>query len=72
MGEFGFIAPQGAVHVDKLIAQIEDPSASVPEEARACLLRLVETLQGLQSQIEALNVEIAGRARNGTKPLADS
>jgi len=63
MGEFGFIAPQGAANLDRLVVEIEDPSASVPEAARTCLLRLVEMLRGLQAQIEALDAEIAARAK---------
>ena len=63
MGEFGFIAPQGAANVDGLVAEIEDPSASIPEAARTCLLRLVEMLRDLQTQVEALDAEIAARAK---------
>ena len=63
MGEFGFIAPQGAGNVDRLVTAIDDPSSTVPEAARTCLLRLVEMLRGLQTQIAALDAEIAGRAK---------
>ncbi len=63
MGEFGFIAPQGAANVGRLVVEIEDLSATVPEAARTCLLRLVELLRGLQTQIEALDAEIATRAK---------
>lgn len=63
MGEFGFIAPQGAANVGRLVVEIEDLSAAVPEAARTCLLRLVELLRGLQTQIEALDAEIATRAK---------
>lgn len=67
MGEFGFIAPQGPANVDKLVTEIEDPSTSVPEAARTCLLRLVEMLRGLQTQIEARSPH----APSGTRRHAD-
>jgi transposase len=63
MGEFGFIAPQGSANIDRLVAEIEDSSTAVPEAARMCLLRLVALLRGLQTQIEALDAEIAARAK---------
>jgi transposase len=65
MGEFGFIAPQGAANVGRLVVEIEDLSAAVPEAARTCLLRLVELLRGLQTQIEALDAEIAHAGQAG-------
>lgn len=37
LSEYGLIAPQGPFHVGRLIAQIEDPTSSVPEAARSCL-----------------------------------
>src|ERR671921_1399247 len=47
LGEYGLIAPQGPSHVERLIAQIEDPASGIPEAARSCLVRLVVMLQGL-------------------------
>jgi transposase len=64
LAEFGFIAPQGASHVGRLIAQVEDPGFTVPEGARSCLMRLVTMLRGLQEEVEALDREIAARAKS--------
>ena len=63
LGEYGFIAPQGPAHVKRLIAEIEDPAAAIPDPARTCLLRLVEMLRVLDAQIDALDAEIAARAK---------
>lgn len=63
LGEYGLIAPQGPSHVDRLIAQIEDPASDVPEAARCCLARLVDVMRHLQVEIDALDKEIAARAK---------
>ena len=42
MAEYGVIAPQGPAHVERLIAQIEDPASSLPQSARTCLQVLVD------------------------------
>ena len=63
LGEYGLIAPQGPSHVDRLIAQVEDPASAVPEAARCCLARLVDVLRHLQVEIGALDKEIAARAK---------
>ena len=34
LSEYGLIAPQGPFHVEKLIAQIEDPASDLPQAAR--------------------------------------
>jgi transposase len=64
MAEFGFIAPQGASHMGRLMAQVEDPSFTLPEGARSCLMRLVTMLRDLQEEVEALDREIAARAKS--------
>jgi transposase len=64
MAEFGFIAPQGASHMAQLMAQVEDPSFTLPEGARSCLMRLVTMLRDLQEEVEALDREIAARAKS--------
>jgi transposase len=63
LSEYGMIAPQGRFHVERLIAQIEDPASDLPEPARACLTVLVSTLRHLQEQTAALDAEIAARAK---------
>jgi transposase len=63
LAEYGLIAPQGPSHVERLIASIEDPASGIPDAARVCLVRLVEMLRLLQEQIEALNREVAARAK---------
>lgn len=63
LGEYGLIAPQGPSHVDRLIAQVEDPASDVPEAARCCLARFVDVMRHLQVEIDALDKEIAARAK---------
>src|SRR5919206_3426883 len=64
LAAYGFVAPQGPAHVEKLIAEVEDPDSDIPCAARACLSRLIETLRLLRDQIKALDAEIAARAKN--------
>ena len=64
LGEYGLIAPQGPSHVERLIAQVEDPTSGVPEAARCCLKRFVELLRHFQNEITALDKEIAARAKS--------
>jgi transposase len=63
LGEYGLIAPQGPSHVEHLIAEIEDPTSSIPQAARGRLVRLVDMLRHLQAEIDALDKEIAARAK---------
>jgi transposase len=63
LAEYGLIGPQGASHVEQLIAHVEDPCSGIPEAARSCLLRLVENLRRLQAEVTALDREIAARAK---------
>jgi transposase len=63
LGEYGLIAPQGPSHVERLIMQVEDPESGIPEAARTCLLRLVDVLRRVQTEIAELDKEIAARAK---------
>jgi transposase len=63
LAEYGLITPQGPPHIEPLIAHIEDAGSGIPDVARTCLLRLVEILRGLQTEVAALNREIAVRAK---------
>ena len=63
LAEYGLIASQGPSHIERLIAQVEDPTSGVPEAARSCLMRLVEVLRRLQDEIAELDREITIRAK---------
>jgi transposase len=63
LAEFGFVAPQGPAHVDKLIAAVEDPRSALPEEARTPCMMLISTLRSLFDKVRELDQEIARRAR---------
>jgi len=62
MTEYGWIAPKGLAHLDKLAALIADPLA-VPDGVRAVCLVLFDSLAVLDRQIAVLDREIARRAR---------
>jgi transposase len=64
LAEYGLIAPQGPFHIEKLIAQIEDPASALPQPARTCLAVLVDALRHLQEQTAAIDAEIAARAKS--------
>jgi transposase len=64
LAEYGLIAPQGPSHIERLIAQIEDPACGIPEVARSCLGRLIEMLRHLQDEITTLDREITVRAKS--------
>jgi transposase len=63
LAEYGLIAPQGPSHVERLIARVEDPASGIPDVARSCLVRLVEMLRRLRTEITELDREIAARAK---------
>jgi transposase len=63
LAEYGWIAPQGIVHVERLIARLQDPDEDLPQAARPGLEALVEVLRGLEKQIAGLDGEIARRAK---------
>lgn len=62
MAEYGWIAPKGLTHLDKLAALIADPSA-VPEGVRSVCMVLLDNLAMLDRQVALLDREIARRAR---------
>lgn len=57
------MVPQGAANAARLIAIIEDPESSMPEEARATLLVLIDTKTHLDDQIAKLDAKISRRAK---------
>ena len=63
LAEYGHVAPKGVMHVERLIAEIEDPESELPDAARASLVGLVRMLGRLDSEIAELDVEIARRAK---------
>jgi len=62
MAEYGWVAPKGLAHLDKLAALLADPTA-VPEGVRSVCTVLLESLALLDRQIAALDKEIVRRAR---------
>ena len=63
LGEFGYIARQGAGHSARLVEVVRDPGSDLPVEARAVLLVIVEALEALHAKVSALDRAIAARAR---------
>jgi transposase len=61
--EYGWITPEGLVHMAGLIASIEDPDCRLPESACAVFKVLIANLNILNEQIAALDVEIVRRSR---------
>ena len=62
MAEYGWIAPKGLAHLEKLAALLADPSA-VPADVRAVCTVLLESLAVLDRQIALLDKEIVRRSR---------
>ena len=63
LAEYGFVAPKGVMHVDRLIVVIEDSQSSLPAAARTSLLAMVRMLDRLDTEIAVLDAEIATRVR---------
>jgi transposase len=63
LAEHGHVVPKGITHAPTLIAHVEDPNASLPESARTVLKVLISTFKALGAQLEALDAEIARRAK---------
>lgn len=63
LAEFGFVAPKGPAHVERLRVMIEDGTNDLPEPARALCQILLEVIRGLSTRIGALDREIRERAR---------
>lgn len=63
LAEFGFVAPQGPGHVNKLIALIEDPSSDLPAEARTILSAISQLFHAIELKIAVLDRAIAARAK---------
>jgi transposase len=63
LAEFGAVVPQGAGHVGKLIALVEDPASGLLEAARPALHALATALTRLEVEIQSLEAEIVRRAK---------
>jgi transposase len=63
LAEYGWVAPKGVFHVERLVRRIEDPAESLPEAARTMLRVLVQMLRILDEQVAILDGEIAKRAK---------
>jgi len=61
--EYGYIFPQGITHVVALVAFVEDPQSSLPENVRIILRLLVDTFTALEGQIATLDGEITQRSK---------
>lgn len=63
LSEYGYVFPQGIHHAPSLIAHVEDPNSSLPENARAILKVLIGTFAALEAQIKELDAEIGRRSK---------
>jgi transposase len=63
LAEYGWVAPKGVGHVERLIDRLRDPEADLPEAARLGLEMLVEALADLDRRVAALDAEVARRAK---------
>ncbi len=63
LGELGHVAPQKACNISKWSKMVEDCETVIPQEARAFVNGLVETMNQPDCQINGLDAEIARRAR---------
>jgi transposase len=63
LAEYGRVAPKGVCYVERLIAEIEEPTSDLPEAARTSLQVLARTLATLDGEIAVLDAEIAKRAK---------
>jgi len=63
LAEHGWVAPKGVFHARSMMAQIEDPSCSLPQGARDAFLAMIASIKALDEQIVLLDREIAQRAK---------
>ncbi len=63
LGEYGWVVPQGATNVRRLVAILVDKEPDLPATARASPTVLAATLAQLDGQIGTLDAEIERRAR---------
>jgi transposase len=71
LAEFGFVVRQGPGHVNKLIELVADPASELPDDARAVLVVIADSLQSVQAKIVVLDQEIATRAKASSRQAPD-
>jgi transposase len=64
MAEFGIVLPKGPQHVEELVAVLRDPANdAIPEPLHAALLQMVQSLRGVQRDVEVVEKQIVGWGR---------
>ena len=63
LAEFGVVAPQGPVHVERLASALEDPDRDLPDAVRDLAGLLLNQIAGLGEKIDGLDREIRAAAR---------
>jgi transposase len=63
LSEYGYVFPQGITQTAALIAHVEDPNATLPDNARAILKLLIDGFTALEAQIHELDGEINRRSK---------
>ncbi|MFL5479803.1 MAG: IS110 family transposase [Gemmatimonadaceae bacterium] len=63
LAEHGWVAPKGLFHAGAMMANIEDPSCSLPQSARDVFLVMIASVKALDERVHLLDREIAKRAR---------
>jgi hypothetical protein len=63
LSEYGYIFPQSITHAATLIAHVEDPNCTLPDNARTILKILIGTFTALETQIKDLDAKINRRAK---------
>jgi transposase len=64
MAEYGVVAPQGPVHVERLAEALQDPSGGLPAPVISLCQLLLANVAGLTEQIGLLEQELRARARS--------
>ena len=63
LAEFGVVAPQGPVHVERLASALGDPDLDLPDAVRDLAGLLLNQIAGLGEKIDGLEEEIRTAAR---------
>jgi transposase len=63
MAEYGVVAPNGPVHVERLVEALQDPESGLPESIHAICKLLLRHISSLSDEIGRLERELRERAR---------